>query len=269
MGFTDLPLALQGAILTFVSQAGALGGGAAVGWVVPIDDAWTVFSGFLMALVSGMMLKGALPNLDGKRKVWAFLLGAAAVCVVSMTVKALADTGGVGLLVGCLADGFAESLLLALSMSSGGHGLKWFLLVLASNLPEGFAAGQKDPTKPTPVWYLNPIFLLSLGGTLLAFIAAVVVVHGQKASPSTKDFLECLGGGAVIATVANSMLPKAYSDISLWTVRLSRDQWRLRYLTGLITAVGIVVAVAFEALDAPTEASVKTEAKTSHQTKAR
>lgn len=143
-------------------------------------------------------------------------LGFAAGAVVFVVLDSLLDkkaTGrsavGLALLAAVTLDGIPENVALGISLAEGGS-LALLLAIFASNFPEALtgAAKLRDDGR-------SHTFVISLwvGATgLLA--AAVIVGHLAFAGTSPEDLAVPLAfaGGAVLASVIDTIAPEAFKD---------------------------------------------------------
>jgi ZIP family zinc transporter len=125
------------------------------------------------------------------------------------------------LVLGALLDGIPESFALGLALlESGGPGAAFVTAVFLSNLPEGLAStvGLRDEGHPTRLivglWSL--IMLVSAFASLLGY-ALLDGAPGEVVS-----LIEAYAAGAVLQTIATTMLPDAMRDagpvVGLFTV---------------------------------------------------
>jgi zinc transporter, ZIP family len=140
---------------------------------------------------------------------------------------------GAAIAVGALLDGVPESVVLGLTLlSGGGVGVGVLAAVFISNVPEGLssAAGMKRSGRGAAyvfgVW--GGIALVS---GLSALVGALVL---QGASPTTVAVITAVAAGAILAMIADTMIPEAFE--------------RTHVLTGLITTLGFLTAFSIERL---------------------
>ncbi|MER7370985.1 hypothetical protein [Nonomuraea wenchangensis] len=137
--------------------------------------------------------------------------------------------------VGALLDGVPESVVLGLSLLGGGDvGLAVVAAVFISNVPEGLssAAGMKRAGRGA-----GYVFGIWGGIALASGLAAMLGNLGlESASPAAVAVIMGVAAGAILAMVADTMIPEAFEDAHL--------------LTGLITTAGFLTAFAVERLAA-------------------
>ncbi|WP_199442172.1 ZIP family metal transporter [Umezawaea beigongshangensis] len=138
---------------------------------------------------------------------------------------------GAAIAIGALLDGVPESVVLGLSLlSGGGVGVSVLAAVVISNVPEGLssAAGMKRAGRGARyvfgVW--GGIALLS---GLAALLGALLL---REASPTAVAVITAVAAGAILTMISDTMIPEAFE--------------RAHLLTGLITAAGFLTAFAIE-----------------------
>ncbi len=138
---------------------------------------------------------------------------------------------GAAIAIGALLDGIPESVVLGLSLlGGGGVGVPVLAAIFISNVPEGLssAAGMKRAGRSARyvfgVW--GGIAVLSGGAALLGNVLL------QGASPATIAVITAVAAGAILAMLADTMMPEAFE--------------RTHALTGLITALGFLAAFSIE-----------------------
>jgi ZIP family zinc transporter len=141
------------------------------------------------------------------------------------------DAGGSGaaIAVGALLDGIPESIAIGLSMFAGtGASLVTVAAIFISNIPEGVssAAGMKRSGRSAGF-----IFGIWTAIALISGLSALVgyTVFGNF-SHETRAATTATAAGAILAMIADTMLPEAFADA--------------HNLSGLITAAGFLCAFA-------------------------
>jgi zinc transporter, ZIP family len=143
------------------------------------------------------------------------------------------DQGGSGLAIalGALLDGVPESIVLGTSLiGGGGVGVGVLVAVFISNVPEGLssAAGMKKAGRSAQyVFGVWSVIALVSG-------AAAAIGYGvlHSAGPGVIAFITAVAGGAILAMVADTMIPEAFEQAHLES--------------GLITAFGFLLAFTIE-----------------------
>ncbi|RJK97940.1 ZIP family metal transporter [Vallicoccus soli] len=138
---------------------------------------------------------------------------------------------GAAIAVGALLDGVPESVVLGTSLlGGGGVGVAVLAAVFISNVPEGLssAAGMKRAGRSAA--YVFGVW----GGIALASAAAAAVGYAALADvpPSVLAAITAVAAGAILAMLADTMIPEAFE--------------RAQLSTGLITALGFLTAFALD-----------------------
>ncbi|MCV7435083.1 ZIP family metal transporter [Mycolicibacterium bacteremicum] len=138
---------------------------------------------------------------------------------------------GAAIAIGALLDGIPESVVLGVSLIGGaGVGVPVLAAVFISNLPEGLssAAGMKGAGRSATY-----VFGVWGGIAVLSGIAAMVgYLTLDGASPFVIAVITAIAAGAILAMIADTMVPEAFE--------------RTHILTGLITTLGFLAAFAIE-----------------------
>jgi ZIP family zinc transporter len=139
------------------------------------------------------------------------------------------DSGGSGtaIAVGALLDGLPESIVIGVSMLAGrGVSIVAVAAVFLSNLPEGLssAAGMKLAGRSAKytfaVW--GSIALLSGIAALVGYVCFAGASRGLIA------VITAVAAGAILAMLADTMIPEAFAGSHNWT--------------GLLTVIGFLAA---------------------------
>ncbi len=142
-----------------------------------------------------------------------------------------ADSQGSGaaIAIGSLLDGVPESVVLGVSLVTGG-GVSTTLIaaIFISNVPEGLSSvvGMKRAGRSAG-------YVFGVWGTIAvacAASAAAGFLLAGVAPPLAVAVITAVAAGAILAMVADTMIPEAFE--------------RAHLMTGLITAVGFLVAFA-------------------------
>jgi len=194
--------------------------------------------GFLVALAGGALLVSALleliyPALENNSVPIALttvFVGAITFTALDYLVKEKwnSQSGG-GLFAAITLDGIPENLALGVSLIGAGP-LSIAALsgsILLSNLPEA-AGGAKEMaenagSKKKILWlWIVTAIILSISALLGHFLLADV-------STEYLNYIKCFAGGAVAASLALEVFPKAFKEDKYWT--------------GVATAIGLVLAL--------------------------
>lgn len=228
---------------------GALVVGALIAWFVPVSQR---FVASVMAFGAGVLISAlAFDLVDEAEKTGGLgptvigFLGGALTYVVGNVLLARrgahhrkspgADQmseeeqagSGTAIALGALLDGVPESTALGLSLLSGeGVGIAVFAAIAISNLPEGLssAAGMKHNGRS-----VRYVFGVWIGIALACGIAGGLgCLLLDDARPETIATITAVAAGAILAMIADTMIPEAFKQTHLYT--------------GLITTVGFIVA---------------------------
>jgi ZIP family zinc transporter len=139
------------------------------------------------------------------------------------------DTAGSGaaIAVGALLDGIPESVVLGVSLlGGGGIGVTVLAAVFISNVPEGLssAAGMKAAGRSA-----RYVFGVWSG---IAVVSGAAALAGnlllRTASPATVAAITAVAAGAILAMIADTMIPEAFERTELYT--------------GLLATIGFLTA---------------------------
>jgi zinc transporter, ZIP family len=140
---------------------------------------------------------------------------------------------GTAIALGALLDGIPESMVIGTSLlAGGGVSVVTVAAVFISNVPEGLssAAGMRRAGRSRAY-----VFGLWTGIAVVSAVAAMVgygVLGG--AAPELLAAITALAGGAILAMIADTMIPEAFEDAHL--------------LIGLVTVAGFLVAFGLSVL---------------------
>lgn len=194
--------------------------------------------GFLVALAGGALIVSAMleliePAMKNSPLLWVLLsvfAGAAVFCFLDFLVKKKwgSDNGG-GLLAAITLDGIPENLALGVALI-GATPLTVAALsgsIFLSNLPEA-AGGAKEMSKNNNS--KTKVLWLWIGTAIILSLAALAGnLLLDSVSPSVLDYIRCFAAGAVIASLAIEVFPKAFKEDNYWA--------------GIATAIGVILAV--------------------------
>jgi len=144
------------------------------------------------------------------------------------------EGGGTAIAVGALIDGIPESVVIGVSLLSGnGVSIAAVVAVFLSNLPEGLssAAGMRRAGR-SPAYVFGVWGGIALASGVAAFAGNVLLAG---AAPSTIAFMNALAAGAILAMLADTMIPEAFED--------AHDYAGLVTVAGFLTAFVLSHAV--------------------------
>jgi ZIP family zinc transporter len=126
-----------------------------------------------------------------------------------------APAGGPAIVLGTLLDGLPESIVLGATLL-GGAGVSASLLaaIFLSNIPEGVAGGRdllEEGHRP------RTIVALWIGVALASGLAAGIgngVLSGMSIGPVA--FVQAFAGGAILAMLADTMIPESFEGGGDW-----------------------------------------------------
>jgi zinc transporter, ZIP family len=137
------------------------------------------------------------------------------------------EGGGLAIAVGALLDGIPESIVIGVSLLQGkGVGLVAVAAVFVSNVPEGLssAAGMRNAGRSYAY-----VFGVWGGIALASGLAALIGYVGFAGSgPGVVAFVTATAAGAILAMLADTMIPEAFEVAHEYT--------------GLITVAGFLLA---------------------------
>ena len=143
------------------------------------------------------------------------------------------DNAGQAIALGALLDGAPEAVVIGVSLLGGaGVSLTAVAAVFLSNVPEGLAsvAGMRKAGR-SPVYVFGVWGAIALASGIAAALGALLL---QDASAGSKAFVNGLAAGAILAMLADTMIPEAFAHAHDYA--------------GLITVVGFLAAFALSKL---------------------
>lgn len=193
--------------------------------------------GFLVALAGGALIVSAVlelinPAIEQAETGMALAVVFAGALIFTgldyLVKKKWGSNGGGGLLAAITLDGIPENLALGVALI-GADALAVAALsgsIFLSNLPEA-AGGAKEMTengsskkKILALWSATALLL-----SLAAFIGNWLLADVGE---DTLAYIRCFAGGAVVASLAIEVFPKAFKNDQYWT--------------GLAAALGLILA---------------------------
>ena len=230
---------------------GALVGGALIAWFVQVPR--TVVAS-VMAFGAGVLISAlAFDLVDDAEKsgglqatFFGFLAGALAYVVGNLLLSRRGAShrksagedqmseseqagSGTAIALGALLDGVPESAALGLSLLTGeGVGIAVLAAILISNLPEGLSSAAGMKANGRSARYVFGVWIsIALACGVAAALGCLLL---DDASPQTVAWITALAAGAILAMVADTMIPEAFKETQVYT--------------GLIATLGFIVAFA-------------------------
>ncbi len=141
--------------------------------------------------------------------------------------KAIRQTNGKAIVLGALLDGVPESISLGIALfSKNSIGLLMVVAIFLSNLPEGLAS--VDDLKKEG-FSKRQIYLIWLSVSIIVIITTILsYLFLKNLNLNTLGIILSFASGAILAMLADSMIPEAYEEGG--------------YLIGLLTICGFLTA---------------------------
>jgi len=147
---------------------------------------------------------------------------------LQMSEEEMAGSGG-AIAIGALLDGIPESVVLGMTLlGGGGVGVPVLAAIFISNLPEGLSSAAGMKAKGRSARYVFGVWGGIAVASGLAGMCGALFLDG--ASPETVAVITSVAAGAILAMVADTMIPEAFEKAHLFT--------------GLITTLGFIAAFA-------------------------
>jgi ZIP family zinc transporter len=249
-----MPIWLQAGFWGLVA-GGALVVGAAIAWFLRVPRA-VVAS--IMAFGAGVLISALAFDLvdeaessGGLGATVAGFLGGAVVYVAANIVLARHGArhrkrsgdqqpseseqqgSGAAIAIGALLDGIPESVVLGLSLLGGhGVGVPVLVAIFISNLPEGLSSAAGMKRNGRSATYVFGVWVGIAVASGLAGLLGCLLLQG--ASPVLVAVITAIAAGAILAMLADTMIPEAFERTHLYT--------------GLIATIGFIVSFGVERL---------------------
>jgi zinc transporter, ZIP family len=120
------------------------------------------------------------------------------------------DGGGMPILLGAVLDGIPESIVLGLTLVSGGISVAVLAAIFVSNVPESVAASTRMLSSGRrPQWVVGIWVLVAF-----ASAAAAAIGYGllHDASGDVIAFFDAFAAGAILTLLADDLLPEAHAE---------------------------------------------------------
>lgn len=253
-----MPLWLEAGLWGF-GAASALILGAVLGWFIHFSAKTVAYvmafgSGILLSALSFELVADAVEQASIGWVIAGFMAGAS---VFSLINRALnhpakhrkrsrgqhlhgqagkpASNGGVAIAAGTLLDGIPESIAIGLLAASGGKlSLATIAAIFISNIPEALSstAGMRSAGR-------SGMFIVRLWGGIALLSGCFAIIGALffgSAPEHVKALITCIAAGGIFAMVVETMIPEAFAET--------------HEMSGLVAALGFVVAIALQALEA-------------------
>jgi ZIP family zinc transporter len=203
--------------------------GAAIGaWAPPprrVTAALLAFaSGALITAVAFELFEEAF-HADPWRAGIAFVGGATAFVLIDSWLErrqqrlgAAGGAIGFALLAGVTLDGIPENLAMGVSLIEGG-GAALLVAIFASNLPEAIVGAKKMREAR-----IEPRRIMAIWGVAAVLLAVAVVVGYASLEGLSDDALAWplgFAAGAVLASLADTLMPEAFEEGGPWIAYLT------------------------------------------------
>jgi ZIP family zinc transporter len=146
---------------------------------------------------------------------------------------AQAEGSPLAIVLGSVLDGIPESFVLGLTVLQGGVSAALLAGVVLSNLPEGMSSSAGLKQAAWPRGRVMGMWLVVVAVSALSAAAGYGLL--DPASGATGALVEAFAAGALLAMLADTMLPEAYQVEGV--------------LTGPLVVVGFAVSIALSAID--------------------
>jgi zinc transporter, ZIP family len=145
---------------------------------------------------------------------------------------AQADGSPLAIVLGSVLDGIPESFVLGLTVLQGGVSVALLAGVALSNLPEGMSSSSGLKAAG---WPRNRVLLMWSAVVLVSALAAAAgYAMLDPASGRTGALVQSFAGGALLAMLADTLLPEAYAVEGV--------------LTGPLVVAGFAISLALSAI---------------------
>ncbi|AQT61359.1 ZIP family metal transporter [Cellvibrio sp. PSBB023] len=248
-----MPLWLEAGFWGFVASS-ALLIGALLGWFIRFSAKTVAYvmafgSGILVAALSFELVGSSLEQVSILWIAGGFMAGALVFSLINHQLNLpavkhrkrfqhqppVASNTGMAIAAGTLLDGIPESIAIGLLVASGGKlSVATIAAIFISNIPEALSSTAGMRRGGRGGWF---ILRLWLGIAVCSGVFAVIgAVFFGSAPAHIKALVTCVAAGGIFAMVVETMIPEAFAET--------------HEMSGLVAALGFVVAVALQALEA-------------------
>ena len=141
--------------------------------------------------------------------------------------KSVRESNGKAIILGASLDGIPESIALGLSLlEKNGIGLLMLVAIFLSNLPESISSIsdlRKEGFSTKKIYFMWSI--VSIGSIVAAILSYIFL---KNINLNMRGIIESFASGAILAMLADSMMPEAYEEGG--------------YLIGFLTMLGFLTA---------------------------
>jgi ZIP family zinc transporter len=142
-------------------------------------------------------------------------------------IRTVRGTNGKAIILGASLDGIPESIALGLSLlEKNGIGLLMLAAIFLSNLPESISSIddlRKEGLSTKKIYFIWSI--VSIGSAVAAILSFIFL---KNINLNMRGIIESFASGAILAMLADSMMPEAYEEGG--------------YLIGFLTMLGFLTA---------------------------
>ena len=185
-------------------------------------------SGVLMASVAYDLVEEASPNTPIHWLLIAIIVGALVFVVGARTIDRMGghrrkapgtvdrgDSSALAIALGSVLDGLPESLVLGLTVLTGGLSPQLFVGVVLSNFPEGMSSSSGLLRSG---WRFAAIMRMWLGVVIASGIAgALGPLLLSRAPLEVAGIAQGFAAGALLAMIVDTMIPESYEVERTWT----------------------------------------------------
>lgn len=229
---------MSNALLFAAGASSALVAGAAAGvrWEPPaklLAALMAFAAGALTAALAYELFEVSFERGGSVRSAVGLFLGATAFIgldtLLDRSVRATGDSGvGLALLAAVTLDGVPENLALGTTLAEGGGSMALLVAIFASNLPEALVGARSMQANGRSRRFT--VVMWSVAATLLAaaVLAGAAVLEGV--GQQTLSVVLAFAGGAVLASLVDTLFPKAYEHGGPWVALATVAGFLLSFL---------------------------------------
>jgi ZIP family zinc transporter len=183
------------------------------GWIGdrPLRLVTAFGSGVLISAVAyDLVEEAALKSATGTSVAAGFVLGALVFYGVASLVErwSSGSSQGTGILIGAALDGIPESVVLGVSLLTGGVSVAVLAAIFISNLPEGLASSTGLAAAGHGRGQIIGAWLVVVAVSSLVAAFSYGALGG--AGPDVIAFMEAFAAGAILTMLADDMIPSAF-----------------------------------------------------------